>query len=53
MVTLLTNFLHVLILSIHSRWFAKRFLHPDIVAAYDYIFIWDEDLELEHFNAEE
>ncbi|KAI3778960.1 hypothetical protein L2E82_08350 [Cichorium intybus] len=23
-------------------WYAKRFLHPDIVVAYDYIFIWDE-----------
>ncbi|CAL5213526.1 unnamed protein product [Lathyrus oleraceus] len=34
-------------------WYAKRFLHPDIVASYDYIFIWDEDLGLEHFNAEE
>jgi hypothetical protein len=35
------------------RWYAKRFLHPDIVAPYDYIFIWDEDLGVEHFNAEE
>uniref|UniRef100_A0A0E0DKY0 tRNA pseudouridine(55) synthase n=1 Tax=Oryza meridionalis TaxID=40149 RepID=A0A0E0DKY0_9ORYZ len=34
-------------------WYAKRFLHPDIVAAYEYIFIWDEDLGVEHFNAEE
>ncbi|KAK2413680.1 lysine ketoglutarate reductase trans-splicing protein [Trifolium repens] len=34
-------------------WFAKRFLHPDIVAPYDYIFIWDEDLGMEHFDAEE
>lgn len=33
-------------------WYAKRFLHPDIVAAYEYIFIWDEDLGVEHFNAE-
>ncbi|KAK9707451.1 hypothetical protein RND81_07G198300 [Saponaria officinalis] len=33
-------------------WFAKRFLHPDIVAAYDYIFIWDEDLGVDHFDAE-
>lgn len=33
-------------------WFAKRFLHPDIVAPYDYIFIWDEDLGLDHFDAE-
>ncbi|PPD84060.1 hypothetical protein GOBAR_DD19008 [Gossypium barbadense] len=35
------------------KWYAKRFLHPDIVATYDYIFIWDEDLGVEHFNAEE
>ncbi|KAL4367005.1 hypothetical protein GQ457_05G010840 [Hibiscus cannabinus] len=34
-------------------WYAKRFLHPDIVAPYDYIFIWDEDLGVQHFNAEE
>ncbi|KAK8488203.1 hypothetical protein V6N11_047142 [Hibiscus sabdariffa] len=31
-------------------WFAKRFLHPDIVSIYDYIFLWDEDLGVEHFN---
>nr|CAN66417.1 hypothetical protein VITISV_044134 [Vitis vinifera] len=36
-----------------SKWYAKRFLHPDIVAPYDYIFIWDEDLGVEYFNAEE
>lgn len=36
-----------------QRWYAKRFLHPDIVAEYDYIFIWDEDLGVEHFDAEE
>ncbi|KAM0940838.1 hypothetical protein DsansV1_C18g0154481 [Dioscorea sansibarensis] len=34
-------------------WYAKRFLHPDIVAPYEYIFIWDEDLGVAHFNAEE
>ncbi|CAL1391662.1 unnamed protein product [Linum trigynum] len=34
-------------------WFAKRFLHPDIVAAYDYIFMWDEDLGVDHFDGEE
>ncbi|CAL0329929.1 unnamed protein product [Lupinus luteus] len=34
-------------------WYAKRFLHPDIVAPYDYIFLWDEDLGVENFNAEE
>lgn len=35
------------------RWFAKRFLHPDVVAEYEYIFIWDEDLGVDHFNSEE
>ncbi|OAY84448.1 hypothetical protein ACMD2_03869 [Ananas comosus] len=34
-------------------WYAKRFLHPDIVSPYEYIFVWDEDLGVEHFNAEE
>ncbi|KAI4340684.1 hypothetical protein MLD38_025494 [Melastoma candidum] len=33
-------------------WYAKRFLHPDIVAPYDYIFMWDEDIGVEHFDAE-
>lgn len=36
----------------HNRWFAKRFLHPDIVAEYAYIFLWDEDLGIEHFHPE-
>lgn len=31
-------------------WFAKRFLHPDVVSVYDYIFLWDEDLGVENFN---
>ncbi|XP_004504995.1 uncharacterized protein [Cicer arietinum] len=31
-------------------WFAKRFLHPDIVSIYDYIFLWDEDLGVEYFS---
>ncbi|GJM97386.1 hypothetical protein PR202_ga14309 [Eleusine coracana subsp. coracana] len=34
-------------------WYAKRFLHPSIVAAYDYIFLWDEDLGVDKFDAEE
>ncbi|GJV03151.1 hypothetical protein Tco_1336720, partial [Tanacetum coccineum] len=33
-------------------WYAKRFLHPYIMAPYDYIFIWDEDLGLDDFEAE-
>lgn len=32
------------------RWFAKRFLHPDIVSEYAYIFLWDEDLGVENFD---
>lgn len=33
-----------------NRWFAKRFLHPDITAGYDYVFLWDEDIGVEDFN---
>lgn len=35
---------------IQYRWFAKRFLHPDIVFEYDYIFLWDEDIGVQNFN---
>nr|GMD21683.1 uncharacterized protein LOC109171848 [Ipomoea batatas] len=45
--------IHVSVAKQTKWWYAKRFLHPDIVAAYEYIFIWDEDLGLENFNAEE
>ncbi|XP_020538855.2 uncharacterized protein LOC105644796 isoform X2 [Jatropha curcas] len=31
-------------------WFAKRFLHPDIVSEYDYIFLWDEDIGVDYLN---
>ncbi|CAI9769274.1 unnamed protein product [Fraxinus pennsylvanica] len=31
-------------------WFAKRFLHPDIIAEYEYIFLWDEDLGVKNFH---
>lgn len=36
-----------------ARWFAKRFLHPEIVAEYGYIFLWDEDLGVESFHPEQ
>lgn len=42
----------VFVLYMFCRWYAKRFLHPDVVAAYEYIFIWDEDLGVEHFNGD-
>ncbi|KAK2402472.1 hypothetical protein QL285_051988 [Trifolium repens] len=44
---------HVIHISVADQtkwWFAKRFLHPDIVADYDYIFLWDEDLGVENFH---
>ncbi|XP_076914177.1 uncharacterized protein LOC143573080 [Bidens hawaiensis] len=34
-------------------WYAKRFLHPDIIAPYDFVFVWDEDLGVDNFDAEE
>ncbi|KAL2609816.1 hypothetical protein R1flu_028389 [Riccia fluitans] len=43
--------IHVMAANQTKWWFAKRFLHPDIVAKYNYIFLWDEDLGVEHFHA--
>lgn len=45
--------IHVSVQKQAKWWYAKRFLHPDIVAPYEYIFMWDEDLGVENFNAEE
>ncbi|XP_022739340.1 uncharacterized protein LOC111291704 isoform X2 [Durio zibethinus] len=45
--------IHVSVRKQTKWWYAKRFLQPDIVAPYDYIFMWDEDLGVEHFDAEE
>ncbi|XP_078170518.1 uncharacterized protein LOC144564792 [Carex rostrata] len=42
--------IHVSAINQTKWWFAKRFLHPDIVAEYRYIFLWDEDLGVDHFN---
>ncbi|KAF4359424.1 hypothetical protein G4B88_005269 [Cannabis sativa] len=44
--------IHVSVRKQTKWWYAKRFLHPDIVAAYEYIFIWDEDLGVENFNGD-
>ncbi|OIT32128.1 PREDICTED: uncharacterized protein LOC109207764 [Nicotiana attenuata] len=43
--------IHISAINQTKWWFAKRFLHPDIVAEYAYIFLWDEDLGVENFNA--
>ncbi|XP_042458341.1 uncharacterized protein LOC122042350 isoform X1 [Zingiber officinale] len=44
--------IHVSIKKQTKWWYAKRFLHPDVVAAYDYIFVWDDHIGIEHFNAD-
>eukprot|EP00249_Psilotum_nudum_P020595 c27773_g2_i2 orf=330-1379(+) len=43
--------IHIAALNQTKWWFAKRFLHPDIVAAYNYIFVWDEDIGVDNFHA--
>ncbi|CAA6667897.1 unnamed protein product [Spirodela intermedia] len=42
--------IHVYAVNQTKWWFAKRFLHPDIVSEYSYIFLWDEDLGVENFH---
>lgn len=42
--------IHILAQNQTKWWFAKRFLHPDVVSIYDYIFLWDEDLGVENFH---
>ncbi|BFI22654.1 hypothetical protein MPTK1_8g14523 [Marchantia polymorpha subsp. ruderalis] len=44
--------IHVMAANQTKWWYAKRFLHPDIVARYNYIFLWDEDLGVEVFHAD-
>ncbi|KAL4572295.1 hypothetical protein LXL04_019067 [Taraxacum kok-saghyz] len=43
--------IHISAISQTKWWFAKRFLHPDVVSEYAYIFLWDEDLGVEYFDA--
>ncbi|KAI4969172.1 hypothetical protein ZWY2020_000086 [Hordeum vulgare] len=42
--------IHILAPNQTKWWFAKRFLHPSVVAIYDFIFLWDEDLGVENFD---
>ncbi|VFQ89010.1 unnamed protein product [Cuscuta campestris] len=42
--------IHIVAYSQTKWWFAKRFLHPDVVSIYDYIFLWDEDLGVQNFH---
>ncbi|KAD7477378.1 hypothetical protein E3N88_00514 [Mikania micrantha] len=43
---------HISAINQTKWWFAKRFLHPDIVTEYSYIFLWDEDLGVDNFDPE-
>ncbi|KAL8130435.1 hypothetical protein V2J09_019590, partial [Rumex salicifolius] len=42
--------IHIVAQNQTKWWFAKRFLHPDVVSIYDYVFLWDEDLGVKHFH---
>ncbi|KAM6585022.1 hypothetical protein CsatB_012024 [Cannabis sativa] len=42
--------IHIVAQNQTKWWFAKRFLHPDVVSIYDYVFLWDEDLGVENFD---
>lgn len=42
--------IHVSAINQTKWWFAKRFMHPDVVAAYEYVFLWDEDLGVDYFD---
>lgn len=42
--------IHIVAQNQTKWWFAKRFLHPDVVSIYDHIFLWDEDLGVENFH---
>ncbi|EXB51801.1 hypothetical protein L484_006374 [Morus notabilis] len=42
--------IHIVAQNQTKWWFAKRFLHPDVVSIYDYVFLWDEDLGVKNFN---
>ncbi|XP_021637593.2 uncharacterized protein LOC110633342 [Hevea brasiliensis] len=42
--------IHIAATSQTKWWFAKRFLHPDIVPEYAYIFLWDEDIGVDYFD---
>ncbi|CAN1182012.1 hypothetical protein LINPERHAP2_LOCUS35751 [Linum perenne] len=43
--------IHISAINQTKWWFAKRFLHPDIISEYAYIFLWDEDLGVDNFDA--
>jgi len=42
--------IHISAINQTKWWFAKRFMHPDVVAAYEYVFLWDEDIGVDYFD---
>ncbi|KAJ4842620.1 hypothetical protein Tsubulata_034104 [Turnera subulata] len=42
--------IHIAVKNQTKWWYAKRFLHPAVVSIYDYVFLWDEDLGVKHFD---
>ncbi|CAN4117445.1 unnamed protein product [Withania somnifera] len=45
-----TEAIHIVAKNQTKWWFAKRFLHPAAVSIYNYIFLWDEDLDVKNFH---
>ena len=43
---------HAVALKQSKWWFAKRFLHPDVVRPYDRVWVWDEDIDVSGFGNE-
>eukprot|EP00271_Cylindrocystis_brebissonii_P011555 TRINITY_DN29412_c0_g1_i1.p1 TRINITY_DN29412_c0_g1~~TRINITY_DN29412_c0_g1_i1.p1 ORF type:complete len:445 (-),score=66.94 TRINITY_DN29412_c0_g1_i1:291-1625(-) len=43
--------IHVAVKGQGKWWYAKRFLHPDVVAPYKWLFLFDDDLGVEYFDA--
>jgi hypothetical protein len=43
--------IHIVAHSQTKWWSAKRFLHPDVVGSYKLLFLWDEDIGVQSFNA--
>jgi len=41
--------LHIVVQGQMKWWYAKRFLAPQVVSSYEYLFLWDEDLDVERF----
>jgi len=41
---------HITVIGQMKWWFIKRFLTPQLVVSYEFIFIWDDDMDVELFD---